>query len=85
MRSLGLGTACQTHSSFTLMGGFILYVDGESCLTLRPDYILKLIHERCACLDVPTLTKSQIQDKSKGNAQSKGLVMFQVAWSVMQL
>ncbi|KAG1785852.1 uncharacterized protein HD556DRAFT_1419287 [Suillus plorans] len=67
------------------MGGFMLYVDGEPCLTLRPDYILKLIHERCAYIDVPTLTKSQIQDKNKGNAISKGFVMFQVAWSVMQL
>ncbi|KAG2053795.1 hypothetical protein BDR06DRAFT_956169 [Suillus hirtellus] len=73
----------QTHSFFVLMGGFMLYVDGKPCLTLRPDHILKLIHE--GCIDVPTLTKNQIQDKSKGNAISKGLVMFQVAWFVVQL
>ncbi|KAG2089993.1 uncharacterized protein F5147DRAFT_755527 [Suillus discolor] len=65
-------TWTQTHSFFVLMGGFMLYVDGKPCLTLRPDYILKLIHEG-------------IQDKSKGNAISKGLVVFQVAWFVMQL
>ncbi|KAG2129181.1 uncharacterized protein EDB93DRAFT_1095598 [Suillus bovinus] len=73
----------QTHSCFVLMGGFVLYVDGKPYLTLRPDYILKLIHE--GCINVPTLTANQIHDKSKGNAISKGLVMLQVAWFVMQL
>ncbi|KAG1897542.1 uncharacterized protein F5891DRAFT_982517 [Suillus fuscotomentosus] len=32
-------TWTQTHSFFVLMGGFMLYVDGKPCLTLRPDYI----------------------------------------------
>ncbi|KAG2129183.1 uncharacterized protein EDB93DRAFT_141716 [Suillus bovinus] len=76
-------TWTQTHSLFVLMGGFMLYVDGKPYLTLRPDYILKLIRE--GCIDVPTLTETQIQDKSKGNAISKGLVMLQVAWFLMQL
>jgi hypothetical protein len=66
------------------MGGFMLYdVDGKPCLTLRPDYILKLIREEC--IEVPILTARQIHDKSKGNAISKGLVMLQVAWFIMQL
>jgi hypothetical protein len=65
------------------MGGFMLYVDGEPYLTLRHDYILELIREEC--IDVPTLTEKRIHDKSKGNAISKGLVMLQVAWFVMQL
>ncbi|KAG1840513.1 hypothetical protein C8R48DRAFT_75117 [Suillus tomentosus] len=76
-------TWTQTHSFFALMGGFMLYVDGEPYLTLRPDYILKLIHDKC--IDVPTITANQIHDKSKGNAISKALVMLQVAWFVMQL
>ncbi|KAG1778927.1 hypothetical protein EV702DRAFT_1044335 [Suillus placidus] len=71
-------------SSFVLMGGFMLYdMDGTPCLTLRPDYILNLIHNEF--IDAPTLTAEQIHDKSKGNAISKGLVMLQVAWFVMQL
>jgi hypothetical protein len=65
------------------MGGFMLYVDGEPYLTLRHDDILKLIREEC--IKVPTLTAEQIHDKSKGNAISKGLIMLQVAWFVMQL
>ncbi|KAG2134635.1 hypothetical protein BD769DRAFT_1774246 [Suillus cothurnatus] len=73
----------QTHSSFVLMGGFMLYVDGKPYLALQPDHILKLI--RKGCIDPPTLTAIQIQDKSKGNAISKGLIMLQVAWFVMQL
>ncbi|KAG1764533.1 hypothetical protein EDD22DRAFT_883145 [Suillus occidentalis] len=73
----------QTHSSFLLMGGFMLYVDGEPYLTLSPHQFHKLI--RNDCIDVPTLTAKQIHDKSKGNAISKGLVTLQVAWFVMQL
>jgi hypothetical protein len=65
------------------MGGFMLYVDGEPYLTLRHEVILKLI--RAEHIDVPTLTVKQIYDKSKGNAISKGLIMLQVAWFVMQL
>jgi hypothetical protein len=65
------------------MGGFMLYADGEPCLTLRPDDILKLIRDER--IEVPTLTAKQIHDKSKGNAISKGLIMLQVAWFVMQL
>jgi hypothetical protein len=65
------------------MGGFMLYVDGEPYLTLRHDDILKLL--RAGCIDAPALTAEQIHDKSKGNAISKGLIMLQVAWFVMQL
>ncbi|KAG2076125.1 hypothetical protein BDR04DRAFT_1003752 [Suillus decipiens] len=72
-----------THSFFVLMGGFMLYVNEEPCFTLRPDYILDLIRKEC--IDAPTLTAKQIQDKSKGNAISQGLVILQVAWFVIQL
>lgn len=61
----------------------MLYLDREPSLTLRPDHILKLIREEC--IDVPTLTEKQIHDKSKGNAISKGLIVLQVAWFVIQL
>ncbi|KAG1778895.1 hypothetical protein EV702DRAFT_143345 [Suillus placidus] len=73
----------QTHSFFVLMGGFMLYLDGEPYCTLRPDYILTLIRKEY--IDAPTLTAKQIHDKNKGNAISKGLIMLQVAWFVMQL
>ncbi|KAG2069363.1 hypothetical protein BDR04DRAFT_1101655 [Suillus decipiens] len=65
------------------MGGFMLYVNEKPHLTLRPDYILKLKRE--GHVDAPTSTEKQIQDKSKGNLISKGLVILQVAWFLMQL
>ncbi|KAG2143682.1 hypothetical protein DEU56DRAFT_971851 [Suillus clintonianus] len=55
----------QTHSFFVLMGGFMLYVDGEPYHTLQPD--------------------DRICDKSKGNVISKGLIILQVAWFILQL
>ncbi|KAG1840874.1 hypothetical protein C8R48DRAFT_679441 [Suillus tomentosus] len=76
-------TWTQTHSFFVLMGGFMLYVDGKPYQTLQHDEILKLIHK--GFIDVPTLTAKQIHDKSKGNAISKGLIILQVAWFIMQL
>ncbi|KAG1848065.1 hypothetical protein DFJ58DRAFT_685886 [Suillus subalutaceus] len=76
-------TWTQTHSFFVLMGGFMLYVDGKPYHTLQPDEVLKLIRDQC--IDAPTLTANQIHDRSKGNAISKGLIMLQVAWFVMQL
>ncbi|KAG2112824.1 hypothetical protein BD769DRAFT_1114818 [Suillus cothurnatus] len=76
-------TWTHTHSFFVLMGGFMLYVDGKPNHTLQPDEVLKLIRE--GCIDAPTLTANQIHDKSKGNAISKGLIMLQVAWFIMQL
>ncbi|KAG2121882.1 hypothetical protein DEU56DRAFT_91310 [Suillus clintonianus] len=73
----------QTHSFFLLMGGFMLYVDGEPYITLEPHEILNLIRE--GCIDAPTLTAKQIGDKSKGNVISKGLVILQVTWFILQL
>ncbi|KAG1805280.1 hypothetical protein EV424DRAFT_1493722 [Suillus variegatus] len=76
-------TWTQTHSFFVLMGGFMLYKDRKPYRTLQPKHILELI--RKGCIDVPTLTAKQIYDKSKGNAISKGLIILQVTWFVMQL
>ncbi|KAG2030574.1 hypothetical protein BDR03DRAFT_974371 [Suillus americanus] len=64
------------------MGGFMLYVDEEPYCPLQPDHMLKLIRE--GCIDAPTLTANEINDKSKGNTISKGLVVLQVTWFVMQ-
>ncbi|KAG1775233.1 hypothetical protein EV702DRAFT_452827 [Suillus placidus] len=76
-------TWTQTHSFFALMGGFMLYVDGEPYLTLSPDHLLDLI--RAGSIDAPALTARQISDRSKGNAISKGLIIFQGTWFILQL
>ncbi|KAG2035036.1 hypothetical protein BDR03DRAFT_923490 [Suillus americanus] len=75
-------TWTQTHSFFVLMGGFMLYVDEKPYCPLQPDHMLKLIRE--GCIDAPMLTANEINDKSKGNVISKGLVVLQVTWFVMQ-
>ncbi|KAG2360520.1 hypothetical protein BDR07DRAFT_1461979 [Suillus spraguei] len=72
----------QAHSFFVLMGGFMLHADGEPYCPLQPDHMLKLIRE--GCIDAPTLTETEIDDKSKGNVISKGLVVLQVTWFAMQ-
>ncbi|KAG1725935.1 hypothetical protein EDB19DRAFT_251911 [Suillus lakei] len=77
-------TWTQTHSFFVLMGGFMLYdVDRKPYHTLQPDEVLELI--RKGCIDAPTLTAKWIRDRSKGNVISKGLIMLQVAWFILQL
>ncbi|KAG2051829.1 hypothetical protein BDR06DRAFT_1010126 [Suillus hirtellus] len=65
------------------MGGFMLYKDRKPYHTLQPKHVLELICK--GCINVPTLTEKQIHDKSKGNAISKGLIILQVTWFVMQL
>ncbi|KAJ8586729.1 hypothetical protein M405DRAFT_822859 [Rhizopogon salebrosus TDB-379] len=73
----------ETHSFFVLMGGFMLYVNDEPYHTLSPDNLLKMA--KSGSIDVPKLSAMQIRDKSKGNMISKGLVILQVAWFVLQL
>jgi len=65
------------------MGGFMLYVDGKPYRTLSPDKLHSLICD--GFIDAPALTARQINDRSKGNAISKGLVIFQGAWFILQL
>ncbi|OAX33705.1 hypothetical protein K503DRAFT_804158 [Rhizopogon vinicolor AM-OR11-026] len=76
-------TWTETHSFFVLMGGFMLYFEGKPYHTLSPDQLLDMINT--GSIDAPILTANQIQDKSKGNVISKGLVILQVAWFVLQL
>ncbi|OAX33713.1 hypothetical protein K503DRAFT_869382 [Rhizopogon vinicolor AM-OR11-026] len=72
-----------THSFFVLMGGFMLYFEGKPYHTLSPDQLLDMIKN--GSISAPILSAKQIHDKSKGNAISKGLVILQVAWFVLQL
>jgi hypothetical protein len=76
-------TWTQTHSFFALMGGFMLYVDGKPYRTLLPDKLHSLIRD--GFIDAPALTARQIRDRSKGNVISKGLVIFQGSWFILQL
>jgi hypothetical protein len=57
------------------MGGFMLYVDGEPYHTLQPDQLLRLM--RGGFIDPLTITVDQINDKSKRNVVSNGIVVYQ--------
>jgi hypothetical protein len=65
------------------MGGFMLYVNDEPYHTLSSDNLAKMAQS--GRIDLPKLSARQIRDRSKGNMISKGLVVLQVAWFVLQL
>ncbi|KAG2137506.1 hypothetical protein DEU56DRAFT_887260 [Suillus clintonianus] len=72
-----------THGFFAWMGGFMLYVNDEPQATLRPDEILSFVRNRS--VDVPAIVEADIEDRSKGDALSKGIAVLQLAWFVLQL
>jgi hypothetical protein len=67
---------------FIQMGGFTLFKDNQPRGTLTPDLFLKLLET--GHIKFPTITEEEIQDRSKGNALSKGLAVVQTSWFVVQ-
>ncbi|KAG1741718.1 hypothetical protein EDB19DRAFT_1850920 [Suillus lakei] len=72
-----------THGFFAWMGGFILYVNNEPRATLKPYELLSFVRE--GCVDVPVIAEADIEDRSKGDALSKGIAVLQLAWFFIQL
>ncbi|KAG2357371.1 hypothetical protein BDR07DRAFT_1297916 [Suillus spraguei] len=72
-----------THGFFAWMGGFMLYVNDEPRATLTPDELLGFVHE--GSVKMPVILEADIEDRSKGDALSKGIAMLQLAWFVIQL
>src|ERR1700722_8197887 len=69
----------QTHGFFALMGGFMLFNCRQQDKTLLPEEL------ESDEFEFPEITESRIQDKSKGDALSKGIVVFQTGWFLMQI
>jgi hypothetical protein len=65
------------------MGGFMLYVNDEPRCTLSPYQLLKLVRE--GSVEMPVISKAEIEDRSKGDTLSKGIAILQLAWFVSQL
>jgi hypothetical protein len=65
------------------MGGFLLHVDGEPRVTLTPDELLDFIRD--GSVDMPDIMQAEVEDRSKGDALSKGIAILQLAWFVLQL
>ncbi|KAG1730956.1 uncharacterized protein EDB91DRAFT_1085251 [Suillus paluster] len=71
------------HGFFACMGGFILYVNDEPQGTLTPNELRHFISE--GYVDMPVITEEEIEDRSKGDGLSKGIVILQLAWFILQL
>ncbi|KAF4607612.1 hypothetical protein EYR38_001684 [Pleurotus pulmonarius] len=84
------------HGFFLVMGGYSLSADGKEVKSLRAeDHWTTSTHQHYSSricrpsdispVDWPTLWVEEIQDKSKGDALAKLLILGQVAWFILQL
>ena len=67
------------HGFFALMGGFMLFDNCEPSHTLLPGELKR--HLLDGNIDI---TEKEVKDKSKGDALSKGLVIIQTGWFILQ-
>ena len=67
----------RVHGFFAVMGGF---VDGTNLLSLED--IERLVRNKE--IEYPIATREEIQDKSKGDAVTKALVVLQTTWFLLQ-
>ncbi|PPQ86049.1 hypothetical protein CVT25_002252 [Psilocybe cyanescens] len=72
----------RVHAFFLVMGGFSLYKDGVLLRTLEAREMEKL--EKEGKIEWPTITEAEIKDKSKGDFFSKGVVVMQTTWFIIQ-
>ncbi|KAG2136382.1 uncharacterized protein EDB93DRAFT_1169690 [Suillus bovinus] len=72
-----------THGFFAWMGGFTLYFNDKQRATLTPKELLDFVRD--GSVDIPVIMKADIEDRSKGDALSKGIAIIQLAWFVFQL
>ncbi|KAG2070604.1 hypothetical protein BDR04DRAFT_1099910 [Suillus decipiens] len=72
-----------THGFFAWMGGFMLYVNDEPRATLTPKELLGFVRD--GSVEMPVIVKPDIEDRSKGDALSKGIAILQLAWFILQL
>ena len=60
----------------------MLFDDNGSVRTLDPDELQSLAQK--GEIDFPCITENEIRDKSKGDVLSKGLVVIQTGWFILQ-
>ena len=64
------------------MGGFKLFDENDPVRTLEPQELQSLA--RVGEIDFPCITEREIEDRSKGDTLSKGLVVIQTSWFILQ-
>lgn len=71
-----------THGFFLQMGGFVLYENEYPKKVLVFSSFISALHGKK--IDAPTVTEQELQDRSKGNAISKAIVVLQTSWFAFQ-
>ncbi|TFK70504.1 hypothetical protein BDN72DRAFT_536481 [Pluteus cervinus] len=71
----------RTHGYFAIMGGFSRKGSKE---VLHPPCLVKLLREGKIDVDDLRLTQEDIEDRSKGDVLSKGLVGLQTTWFIFE-
>jgi len=71
-----------THGFFAIMGGFMEYEGNQPIRVLLPEQLES--YSLTSNGDFPRISKAEIEDRSKGDAISKGLVIVQTSWFVTQ-
>ncbi|KAF8972236.1 hypothetical protein BDZ97DRAFT_1752822 [Flammula alnicola] len=72
-----------THGHFLQMGGFMLFDSNRSQVGILTAARLKRFLAS-GNIDFPTITKEEIEDRSKSDGLSKGLVILQTTWFAVQ-
>jgi hypothetical protein len=65
------------------MGGFMLYFNDKPRATLTPMELQRFVNE--GSVEMPVITEADIEDRSKGDALSKGIAILQLGWFVLYL
>jgi hypothetical protein len=71
-----------THGFFVQMGGFLLCEDENPVQVLNYARLKRCIGD--GAIDPPDITAEEIQDRAKGDFISKGLVILQTSWFILQ-
>jgi hypothetical protein len=69
----------RTHGFFAIMGGFILFDEEEPLGILPPHHLKDYLRKRQI-----RITRKEIDDKSRRDWVSKGLVLVQTTWFLLQ-
>ncbi|KAI9513415.1 hypothetical protein F5148DRAFT_4059 [Russula earlei] len=71
-----------THGFFAIMGGFMEYEGNKPIRVLLPEQLES--YSLSGNGNFPRIAKAEIEDKSKGDAISKTLIILQIGWFVTQ-
>lgn len=83
MRQRGAADWSLVHGFFVNMGGFVLHANGPQPLPLRGETLLELV--ALGLIDIPTVTRDEILDRSKADDFAKVFTAFQVTWMVTKI